>query len=622
MKYGERVLVLWLASSNKFRDSANEERKLLREQLDHKISRDELDNRDTTRYDEVLGFDGIRPEAKHLHEAHFLFRTLKLLYGDYLVTYPTHMISSYIILKSKSAAEAFELIGVELGFMFDVLFTKAMTGVFWRPRLFLRSINFLLSASALLAFWIMARNSKAYSEIDITISYLLLGGAVVLDIYSVIWMLLSDWTMLWLSKQRKPLPESICQFIYSSRWLSKGHNFRRWKDDVDCGLEELIFKRLLDMRSRYSCQDDQKMILAERGDHALENYNRCSEKFGCKGHNFRRWKEEVDCDLEELIFKRLLDMRSRYSCQDDQKMILAERASSDQFRDSVNKERVALQGQIERSFPDENFNSIIPEAKYLHEAHLLFRTLKLVFADYTVPLPVHRISYGILQSKDAAGAFNLIEVEVGFMFDLLFTKVMTTVCPRPRIILRFINFLSPVSALIAFSSMTRKSHTYSKIDIIISYLLLFGAVVLEIYSAILMFFSDWAMLWLSKQRKPPADSFYRGICSSRLLSFFSNNKRWKASMAQNRLTDYPKTSSKHIPKLFSTGNIQNWEVVVDLKELIFKRLLDMRSRCNFPDHKNDILEERGGHALRSKRCDVTLDRNFFGCDKVFDEISD
>ncbi|KAL3585031.1 hypothetical protein D5086_011898 [Populus alba] len=241
-------------------------------------------------------------------------------------------------------------------------------------------------------------------------------------------------------------------------------------------------------------------------------------------------------------------------------------ASSDPFRDSVNKERVALQGQIERSFPDENFISIIPEAKYLHEAHLLFRTLKLVFADYTVPFPVHRISYGILQSKDAAGAFKLIEVEVGFMFDLLFT---------------------------------------------------------EIYSAILMFFSDWAKLWLSKQRKPSADSFYRGICSSRLLSLFSNNERWKASMAQNRLTDYPKTSSKRIPKLFSTGNIQNWEAVVDdLKELIFKRLLDMRSRCNFPGAKNVILEESGGHALRSKRCDEKLQRNFFGCDKVFDEISD
>jgi hypothetical protein len=310
MKYGERVLVLWLASSNKFRDSANEERKLLREQLDNKIPRDDFDNMDATRCDKVLGFDRIRPEAKHLHEAHFLFRILKLLYGDYLVTYPTHM-SSYNILKRKSAAKAFELIGVELGFMFDVLFTKAMTGVGWRPRLFLRSINFLLSVSALLAFWIMPRNSKAYSEIDITISYLLLGGAVVLDIYSVIWMLLSDWTMLWLSKKREPLAESICQFIYSSRWLSslihkkrwkesmnqhaihkhieqsvpmgnlisKGHNFRRWKEDVDCYLKELIFERLLDMRSRYSRQDDQRMILAERGDHALRS-NGCSEKFG------------------------------------------------------------------------------------------------------------------------------------------------------------------------------------------------------------------------------------------------------------------------------------------------------------------------------------------------------
>ncbi|KAL3585033.1 hypothetical protein D5086_011900 [Populus alba] len=171
---------------------------------------------DATRCDRVLEFDRIRPEAKHLHEAHFLFRTLKLLYGDYLVTYPTHM-SSYNILKRKSAAKAFELIGVELGFMFDVLFTKAMTGVGWRPRLFLRSINFLLSASALLAFWIMARNSKAYSEIDITISYLLLGGAIVLDIYSVIWMLLSDWTMLWLSKKREPLAKYAFK-IQSPRW--------------------------------------------------------------------------------------------------------------------------------------------------------------------------------------------------------------------------------------------------------------------------------------------------------------------------------------------------------------------------------------------------------------------
>nr|TKR65674.1 hypothetical protein D5086_0000319080 [Populus alba] len=181
----------------------------------------------------------------------------------------------------------------------------------------------------------------------------------------------------------------------------------------------------------------------------------------------------------------------------------------------------------------------------------------VLFADYTVPFPVHRISYGILQSKDAAGAFKLIEVELGFMSDVLFTKVMTTDCPRRRIILRFITFLSSVSALVAFSSMTRNSHTYSKIDIIVSYLLLFGATVLEIYSAILMLFSDWGMLWLSDQRKPLADSISRVICSSRLLSFFSNNKKWKASIAQYEPKNSRESPCKHLPKLFRTGNIQS-----------------------------------------------------------------
>jgi phage gpG-like protein len=249
------------------------------------------------------------------------------------------------------------------------------------------------------------------------------------------------------------------------------------------------------------------------------------------------------------------------------------------------------------------FNNIISEAKKFHEACFLFQTLKVLFADYTVPFPVHRISYGILQSKDAAGAFKLIEVELGFMFDVLFTKVMTTVCPRPRIILRFITFLSSVSALVAFSSMTRNSHTYSKIDIIVSYLLLFGATVLEIYSAILMIFSDWGMLWLSDQRKPLADSISRVICSSRLLSFFSNNKKWKASIAQYEPKNSRESPCKHLPKIFRTGNIQSWEDVgCDLKELIFKRVLDMRSRCNFPLVPYKILEERGDHALRSKDC--------------------
>ncbi|CAK7345056.1 unnamed protein product [Dovyalis caffra] len=297
IKYGERVWILWLASSNNFRNSANKERKLLREQIDQRIASSELNNMEiTSRRDQVLGLNNVTREAKHLQEAHFLFRTLKLLYGDYLVTFPTHMIS-YHILKTKNATEAFKLIAVELGYMYDVLFTKMMTGVFWQARFTLRGINFLFSVSALLTFWIMARNRSAYSRSDTTISYLLLGGAIVLEIYSVVWMLFSDWAMLWLSKQRKPLADSVYRYICSSRLLSSLliHK-KRWKESID---QHAIHKQMTP-----------SMPMAD---------------FFSTEHHFRRWKVEVDIELKQLIFDHLLNKRIRYSPQDDQKKILAER---------------------------------------------------------------------------------------------------------------------------------------------------------------------------------------------------------------------------------------------------------------------------------------------------------
>ena len=266
-------------------------------------------------------------------------------------------------------------------------------------------------------------------------------------------------------------------------------------------------------------------------------------------------------------------------------------ASSNKFRHSPNTESfyVLVKGA----------NDEIPEARYIQEAHSLFQTLKLLFADYTVTFSAHRKSDALLRSKTGPEAFKLVEIELGFMFDLLFTKVITTVRWRLRIILRCINFLSSVSALVAFSSMTRNSHTYTKIDIIISYLLLIGAIVLEIYSAVLMLFSDWAMLWLSKRRV----WWSRRVCSSRLRSFLRSNRRWKASTAQSVIEEYRVSRHKYISKLLSTGHIQSWEDVGDdLKEFIFKSLLSKSSGCSFEDAPITILAERGGRALRRYDC--------------------
>ena len=79
---------------------------------------------------------------------------------------------------------------------------------------------------------------------------------------------------------------------------------------------------------------------------------------------------------------------------------------------------------------------------------------------------------------------------------MLYTKAMVAYCKwgglGRSICLSFV-----ISTFIAFLIIDR--HDYSTIDVIITWLLLVGAIVLEIYSIIILFSSDWTMSWLSKQ---------------------------------------------------------------------------------------------------------------------------
>ncbi|XP_034891081.1 uncharacterized protein [Populus alba] len=309
-------------------------------------------------------------------------------------------------------------------------------------------------------------------------------------------------------------------------------------------------------------------------------------------------------------------------------------ASSKKFRDIQSEEVDTFQSEFGKKFTSPvfvdmseedlnkglEFNNIIPEAVYLHEAHFLFRMFKIFYADLALSHSSHMASYRILRSKDATEAFKVIEVELGFMYDVLFTK-LTSVCSK-RTILRSTSFLSSASALVAFSLMVANKCAYTETEVIISYILLGGGVVLEIYGFIMLLLSEWAMFRLSLLNKPWANAVYRAIYSD-------NNKRWERYMAQHDLTDAEITKNgalrkmvknslacKPTPKvcflkLIGMYNIQSWEVISDeLKELIWKYLKDKRSRYSHempqPDpgmnDLKEILAERGDQVLKSMGC--------------------
>ncbi|KAJ6700352.1 hypothetical protein OIU79_013397 [Salix purpurea] len=237
--------------------------------------------------------------------------------------------------------------------------------------------------------------------------------------------------------------------------------------------------------------------------------------------------------------------------------------------------------------------------------------LRVLYADLVLGDSIHLATHIILRKKSAMEAFKLIEVEMGFMYDVLYTKLAKV--RKSRVIFRAIIFLCFVSALLAFSlGMSRHNHAYLTAEIIISYLLLYGAIVIEIYSVVSLLFSDWAMLWLTGKRKPLFNSVYRTICSS---GFLHNDKRWESKMAQHNLIRFQLSKGKStcisLKKLLGKSSIQSLEVVGDdLKKFIFQYLSDKRRRYKSmkrsPDPgSNDlhgILSERGHQVIGREGC--------------------
>ena len=84
-------------------------------------------------------------------------------------------------------------------------------------------ITLSCNVGVLCAFYDMEKNQ--YPKVDLITTHVLLHGAIILELYSVISILSSDWTMLWLSRHKNWVTSlmmrgaiSKLQFVKNKRW--------------------------------------------------------------------------------------------------------------------------------------------------------------------------------------------------------------------------------------------------------------------------------------------------------------------------------------------------------------------------------------------------------------------
>uniref|UniRef100_A0A1D1ZKL5 1-phosphatidylinositol 4,5-bisphosphate phosphodiesterase beta-1 n=1 Tax=Anthurium amnicola TaxID=1678845 RepID=A0A1D1ZKL5_9ARAE len=134
--------------------------------------------------------------AAILSKAHHFFRTFRRLVVDLILSFHDRNESQSFFLK-RTPSQSFKVIEIELSFVYEALYTKSLV-IHTACGPFLRCITFSSILVALIRF--LSVEKKGYKPIDVGITYTLLGGALVLESYSVCILVLSDWAYLWLKR--------------------------------------------------------------------------------------------------------------------------------------------------------------------------------------------------------------------------------------------------------------------------------------------------------------------------------------------------------------------------------------------------------------------------------------
>jgi hypothetical protein len=162
-------------------------------------------------------------------------------------------------------------------------------------------------------------------------------------------------------------------------------------------------------------------------------------------------------------------------------------------------------------------------------AYKFFQTFKRLTVDLILSFRDSDESQQFFQKiKTPIDAFNVIAIELNFMYEVFYTKAAVVHLLYVHLVVRFISWFAVVAALSIFYTIDK--HDFRKIDVEITYTLFFGALGLDIIALFMLAFSDWtaASIQNSPKRNFCIEAVKKWFLS--LLGYYLKLKRinwWK-----------------------------------------------------------------------------------------------
>ncbi|EEF33591.1 uncharacterized protein LOC8267186 [Ricinus communis] len=154
------------------------------------------------------------------------------------------------------------------------------------------------------------------------------------------------------------------------------------------------------------------------------------------------------------------------------------------------------------------------QLEVVQKAYEFFQVFRGLIVDLIFSFKERNDSREFFYNISAEDALRVIEAELNFMYEVLFTKVVV-VQSKWGYFFRLISFGSVVAALCVFHFYVKKE-SFDGFDVGVTYALLFGAIGLDIVAFLMAIFSDWRAA-LHKSSDNISES-----CWSYIAEFVSN----------------------------------------------------------------------------------------------------
>lgn len=272
----------------------------------------------------------------------------------------------------------------------------------------------------------------------------------------------------------------------------------------------------------------------------------------------------------------------------------------------------------------------LTELEVVQYAYGFFEKFKGLVVDMIFSRRERNQSRDFFLNRTAKDAFDVIEVELNFIYEVLFTK-LPVVYSYLGAVSRVFSLVTISSSIVLFVFMNKSG--FSNVDITITYVLLFGALALDVTALFMLVFSDLTIISLRKSPDDELDKSIKTRIITRILGFMTEGtvhinrcqkvnenrsrkrlirflkRRWSESVSTYNLIDYclhPRSSFRQFffINLGLSGFLDGIQYVkpkaftVKLRDFIFEELKSKSDLGDDLETANEISSARGDWVLR------------------------